>query len=222
MAVAYPTIPIPDLEDAETVLSDDFLVVNQTDGTRKAKIDDVVNDLSITKIIYFTEGGYLKSKKDFAYDPETKRYYTWNGDYPKIILPDSTVEGAGGVSAKAWSVFGELAATSSGRIVDYGSIGGQLDMDLEVADTFKVRLTSNTTISFENQTEGLEGVARTITVCITQTSGGNKVYWPDNVKWAYGRDPILTFTAGATDIFKLETYDNGLTWYGALIIAGAI
>lgn len=222
MAVAYPTIPIPDLEDVETVLSDDFLVVNQTDGTRKAKIDNVVNDLSITKIVYFTEGGYLKNKKDFAYDPETKRYYTWNGKYPKIILPDSTVEGAGGVSSDAWSVFGELAATSSGRIVDYGAIGGQLEMDLNVADTFKVRLTSDAVISFSNETNGLEGVARSVTVCISQTAGGDKVTWPDNVKWSYGRSPLLTFTSGATDIFKLETYDNGLTWYGSLIIAGAV
>ena len=43
MAVAYPTIPIPDLDDVSTVLTDDFLVVNQSDGTRKAKINDVLN-----------------------------------------------------------------------------------------------------------------------------------------------------------------------------------
>lgn len=222
MAVAYPTIPIPDLDDVSTVLTDDFLVVNQSDGTRKAKINDVLNDISIAKIVYFNEGGHLDSKKDLAYDIETNRYYTWNGEYPKVILPDSTLEGAGGVRAGAWAVFGELPVTASGGIIDYGAIGGTLELDLKVADTFVVRLTTDTTLILGNETEGVEGTARSVTIVVTQTTGGSKIYWPDNIRWAFGRKPILTFTQGATDIFKLETYDNGLTWYGSLIIAGAM
>ncbi|WP_439829587.1 hypothetical protein [Aeromonas caviae] len=56
---------------------------------------------------------------------------------------------------------------------------------------------------------------------LKQGTGANIVSWPSNILWSFGRKPVLTFTQGKIDIFQLITYDNGLTWFGSLIIAGA-
>ena len=59
-----------------------------------------------------------------------------------------------------------------------------------------------------------------ITILLTQQTGSNLVNWGSNVKWSYNRPVVLSYEIGEKDIISLETYDKGVTWYGALIRAG--
>lgn len=59
-----------------------------------------------------------------------------------------------------------------------------------------------------------------ITIILEQGTGSNLVNWSPNVKWSYNRPVVLSYELGEKDIIALETYDSGVTWYGALIRAG--
>ncbi|WPO93726.1 hypothetical protein SFA32_12175 [Buttiauxella sp. HR94] len=61
--------------------------------------------------------------------------------------------------------------------------------------------------------------SQTVTVCVTQGTGANKIQWPSNVLWSYGRPPVLTFTQDSVDIFQFLSVDGGSTWYGSLLMA---
>lgn len=58
------------------------------------------------------------------------------------------------------------------------------------------------------------------TLILTQFTGANLVTWSPNVKWSFDRPVVLSYEQGMKDIISLETYDAGVTWYGALIRAG--
>lgn len=58
------------------------------------------------------------------------------------------------------------------------------------------------------------------TLILTQVTGANLVTWSPNVKWSFGRPVVLSYEQNAKDIISLETFDAGVTWYGALIRAG--
>ena len=61
--------------------------------------------------------------------------------------------------------------------------------------------------------------SQTITMCLTQGTGANKISWPSNVKWSYGREPVLTFTKDSIDVIQFLSIDGGSTWYGSLLMA---
>jgi len=75
----------------------------------------------------------------------------------------------------------------------------------------------NTQISIINA--GGNKNSQTVTVCVTQGTGANKIQWPGNVVWSYGRPPVLTFTKDSVDIFQFLSVDGGSTWYGSLLMA---
>lgn len=58
------------------------------------------------------------------------------------------------------------------------------------------------------------------TIIIEQGTGSNLVSWSSNVKWSFNRQVLLSYEQSQKDIISLETYDGGITWYGALIRAG--
>ncbi|WP_312283222.1 hypothetical protein [Pseudescherichia sp.] len=94
-------------------------------------------------------------------------------------------------------------------------------LELDMSDgkrTFTATLSvPNTQLSIINA--GGNKNSQTVTVCITQGTGANKIQWPSNVKWSYGRPPVLTFTKDSVDIFQFFSVDGGSTWYGSLQLA---
>lgn len=56
-------------------------------------------------------------------------------------------------------------------------------------------------------------------MCLTQGTGANKISWPSNIIWSYGREPVLTFTQNSIDVIQFLTVDGGSTWYGSLLMA---
>ena len=118
----------------------------------------------------------------------------------------------------------------------------ELSKKVDIVDNYKKILTSSENITFDlssgvsffsgvltatNTTVNIINVDnkpnnyQSFSFSLKQGTGANFVSWPSNIFWSFGRNPVLTFTQGKIDIFQLITYDNGLTWFGSLIIAGA-
>lgn len=95
-------------------------------------------------------------------------------------------------------------------------------LGLDMSDgkrVFTATLTSaSTQLSILNASGNTKN-SQTITVCLTQGTGANKIEWPSNVKWSYGRTPVLTFTKDSVDVFEFMSVDGGSTWFGSLVMA---
>ena len=84
---------------------------------------------------------------------------------------------------------------------------------------FKATLTAAVTQLSVINASGSNLNSQTITLLLTQGTGANKISWPSNVKWSYGREPVLTFTQNSIDVIQLLSVDGGSTWYGSLLMA---
>lgn len=84
---------------------------------------------------------------------------------------------------------------------------------------FKATLTAAVTQLSVINASGSNLNSQTITMCLTQGTGANKISWPSNVIWSYGREPVLTFTQNSIDVIQFLTVDGGSTWYGSLLMA---
>lgn len=219
--VSLPTVKVSDLPTATTVTGGDYVVIDQSDTTRKASLDTVVSKMSLTKTVFFAEGGFLESKKDLAYFATDGKFYTWNGTYPKTIPMASSPAITGGVSSNAWQEFGTSSGGgSTGKVVNLGNVTSTAICNLTLGDSFVANLTAGQcVISFTNPTVAAN-TSQAFTISLGQGTGANLVAWPSNVKWNYGREPVLSYKTGVKDIFQFVTYDNGNTWYGSLIMAG--
>lgn len=220
-SIRYPTVAITNLETAEAVTLADNLIVNQADTTRKAALASILSSLGIMRCIFFSEGGALESKKDVAYFEEDGAFYTWNGDYPKLIEAGATPETAGGLGQTGFTSFsGGSSGGGGNKIYDLGSIGSTLALDLSKASIFTFSLTeANTSLSLNNASSQ-KGYAQEYTLVITQGVGAGVITWPDNIRWQYGNAPVLSFTQGLVDIVNLVTFDNGVSWIGSLSLGG--
>lgn len=78
----------------------------------------------------------------------------------------------------------------------------------------------NPTTALDFSSGFVKRAVETITMLITQGSGSNKVTWPDNIKWANGYPPTLSYKAGKTDIITFISYDLGESWLGLMTAAG--
>ena len=95
-------------------------------------------------------------------------------------------------------------------------------LELDMSDgkrVFKATLTAAVTQLSVINASGSNLNSQTITMCLTQGTGANKVSWPSNVIWSYGREPVLTFTQNSIDVIQFLTVDGGSTWYGSLLMA---
>lgn len=219
--VAFPTVKVSDLPTAVTVSGGDFVVADQSDTTRKASLDTIVSKMSLTKVIFFAEGGFLESKKDLAFFATDGKYYTWNGTYPKTIPMSSSPATTGGISSNAWQEFGASGGGSStGKVVNLGNVQGTATCNLTLGDSFLANLTAGQCVVGITNPSTAQGVSQTFTLSLTQGTGANLVSWPSNIKWNYGRLPVLSYKTGVRDIFQFVTYDGGNTWFGSLIMAG--
>lgn len=132
--------------------------------------------------------------------------------------------------------------TEPNSVTSKGYVDTELSRKVDVVDNYKEIITPSEIIIFD-LSSGVSFFSGVLTSTITsvniinvenkpnnyqsfsfslkQGTGANLVSWPSNILWSFGREPVLTFTQGKIDIFQLITYDNGLTWFGSLIIAGA-
>ncbi|SAH01609.1 hypothetical protein [Enterobacter ludwigii] len=95
-------------------------------------------------------------------------------------------------------------------------------LELDMSDgkrVFKATLTAAVTQLSVINGSGSNLNSQTITMCLTQGTGANKISWPSNVIWSYGREPVLTFTQNSIDVIQFLTVDGGSTWYGSLLMA---
>ncbi|ELY4635990.1 hypothetical protein SM006_003971 [Cronobacter sakazakii] len=95
-------------------------------------------------------------------------------------------------------------------------------LELDMSDgkrVFKATLTAPVTQLSVINASGSNLNSQTITMLLTQGTGANKVSWPSNVKWSYGREPVLTFTKDSIDVIQFLSIDGGSTWYGSLLMA---
>ncbi|HBQ6491975.1 TPA: hypothetical protein ACN68R_004360 [Klebsiella pneumoniae] len=95
-------------------------------------------------------------------------------------------------------------------------------LELDMSDgkrVFKATLTAAVTQLSVINVSGSNLNSQTITMCLTQGTGANKISWPSNVIWSYGREPVLTFAQNSIDVIQFLTVDGGSTWYGSLLMA---
>ncbi|MGX8889997.1 hypothetical protein ACWWJS_01060 [Enterobacter cloacae] len=95
-------------------------------------------------------------------------------------------------------------------------------LELDMSDgkrVFKATLTAALTQLSVINASGSNLNSQTITMCLTQGTGANKISWPSNVIWSYGREPVLTFTQNSIDVIQFLTVDGGSTWYGSSLMA---
>ncbi|EOC1213960.1 hypothetical protein AAAW47_000343 [Cronobacter sakazakii] len=95
-------------------------------------------------------------------------------------------------------------------------------LELDMSDgkrVFKATLTAPVTQLSVINAIGSNLNSQTITMLLTQGTGANKISWPSNVKWSYGREPVLTFTKDSVDVIQFLSIDGGSTWYGSLLMA---
>ena len=95
-------------------------------------------------------------------------------------------------------------------------------LELDMSDgkrVFKATLTAAVTQLSVINASGSNLNSQTITMCLTQGTGANKISWPSNVIWSYGREPVLTFTQNSIDVIQFLSIDGGSTWYGSLLMA---
>ncbi|HHA2362629.1 TPA: hypothetical protein ACOEHQ_002089 [Enterobacter ludwigii] len=95
-------------------------------------------------------------------------------------------------------------------------------LELDMSDgkrVFNATLTAPVTQLSVINASGSNLNSQTITMCLTQGTGANKISWPSNVIWSYGREPVLTFTKDSIDVIQFLSIDGGSTWYGSLLMA---
>lgn len=92
-------------------VDDDFLLVEKsgTDLTGKLAIKDFISSSGVMRCIFFSKGGTLESKKDVALYEEDGTFYTWDGEFPKIVPAGSTPDSTGEVKLGAWVSVGDAA-----------------------------------------------------------------------------------------------------------------
>lgn len=98
-----------------------------------------------------------------------------------------------------------------------GSGNSSAAVDLDSGTVVGVTLNVNWTASF-SRSSGLEsGRAHSLTLIITQGTGGSRtITWPSSVKWDGGTAPTLSTAVGAVDVVTLITRNQGTTWYAFL------
>lgn len=134
------------------------------------------------------------------------------------LVEDSSPQLGGDLVANGHHVVLARSEVRQPHLVDFSVAhqalsGGAVELDCAAANSFAVTLTSNCTITIANPPPTGYACLR---VRLTQDgTGGRTVGWPAAVKWPAATAPVMTATAGATDLVVLESDDGGATWWGA-------
>ena len=96
-------------------------------------------------------------------------------------------------------------------LVTVAASGASETIDVSVARTYDVTLTSNCTITL---TGAVDEEAWYLTILFRQDgTGGRIVTWPGSVTWV-DTEPVLSTTPGDVDIITLLSVDGGAQWAG--------
>lgn len=115
------------------------------------------------------------------------------------------------------TITGQLTSTKGYRegVVSVGGVSGATSLDLSQGNIFNVTLNA-AGIGFTFTNPPASGTACYITVLLTQGTGGSKTYGSfTNSRWTDSVTPVLTTTAGKTDILMFFTVDGGSNYYGS-------
>ena len=82
MADLLPTVKIADLPTTTQTFEGDFLVVDQSDATRKATWSTALSAFNVMRLFSFQDGGTLISVKDQVIDRTNNKVYQWGGGIP--------------------------------------------------------------------------------------------------------------------------------------------
>ncbi|HBW0881379.1 TPA: hypothetical protein MED72_005672 [Klebsiella variicola] len=114
----------------------------------------------------------------------------------------------------------DTKVTITQDLITINNVEDTLELDMSDGKrVFKATLTAAVTQLSVINASGSNLNSQTITLLLTQGTGANKISWPSNVKWSYGREPVLTFTQNSIDVIQLLSVDGGSTWYGSLLMA---
>ena len=89
-------------------------------------------------------------------------------------------------------------------------------LDLASATVFRVTLNAHITQIVFTNASGEEGSTRHVTLILRQGTGVNLVSWPENIRWAYGHLPVLSYEKDAEDYITLVRFGADAHWYGFL------
>jgi len=114
----------------------------------------------------------------------------------------------------------DTKVTITQDLISINNVKDTLELDMSDGKrVFKATLTAAITQLSVINASGSNLNSQTITICLKQGAGANKISWPSNVIWSYGREPVLTFTQNSIDVIQFLTVDGGSTWYGSLLMA---
>lgn len=155
-------------------------------------------------------------------DPYRPALIRLNGAVTSKIIPGTTslelrnnADGAANVTvldSGNTDVRGTLKVNKrAAGVVSALTSAATVNIDLELANLYTLTLGHNVTFTFSNPTAG-----HFFTIQLTQDGTGSRtVTWPASVEWAAGTAPVITTTAGRTDVISLVY--NGSKYVAVLV-----
>jgi hypothetical protein len=136
--------------------------------------------------------------------------------YTPVNKAGDTISGSLKISGTLLPTYTQFMGGYSETEYPIAIAGNTLTVPVNLGSVFNFTLSANiTSLVFSNPaTSGFVS-----SIILMSTGNGSASTWSGltNVKWAGGTAPVLTTTAGKTDIFSFFTYNGGTTWYGIVI-----
>lgn len=148
--------------------------------------------------------------------------YANSGSNRTVTIPDPGENSDFAMAKGAQTLEAKTVIKSTSGYIDKGSSGGgTVDIDMDDANTQKVRLTGNPTFTFSNPQN-----FQRLTLILEQDGSGNRtVTWPTTVRWLNGTGatnsttdkPTLTTTANKTDVISFYYDSDDSLWIGSVV-----
>jgi hypothetical protein len=131
-----------------------------------------------------------------------------------ISVPNTTQVSNGSYFLNANGAY-SVVVSGGDSVVNTLTYSASLSLDSNVATSYYVAATGNPTISITGN--NATGTLRNVTLIFNHSGGVRSITWGGtNIKFTDNTAPVLSSVSGATDVFTFFTYDQGVTWNGAL------
>ena len=146
--------------------------------------------------------------------PET---YTYTTEY---IGATSSTNGSAGLvppalTSQTGHFLGGDGSWHNANFVDPVALSGTA-IDLSTGNVFTKTISASTTFTITGVPQGKS----TMFNLVLTNGGAYTVTWPASVKWTAGGPPALT--ESGIDVLTFLTTDGGTTWYGTMVVKGAV
>ncbi|MFG0910187.1 hypothetical protein [Vibrio sp. FYR_4] len=111
---------------------------------------------------------------------------------------------------------GEIFTGTNSKIVNLGDVTASIAIDSSLAGVHCARLTEDTAAIALTGDLGSSNIISLMLVLEQDDVGGRSVTFPSNVKFPNGLTPRLSFEPGQIDIINLVSFDEGVTYLGAM------